>query len=63
MTILRSTLIAERLRELADHAREVAALMSGEDHPGHVNHARARLIEDEATRYDKWADLIEQGAA
>jgi len=63
MTILRSTLIAERLRELADHAREVAALMSGEDHPGHVNHARARLIDDEATRFDAWANLIEQDAA
>lgn len=59
--MLRTTLIAERLRELADHAREVAALMGAEDHPGHVNHARAKLIDDEATRYDKWADMIETG--
>ena len=61
--MLRNTLIAERLRWLADNAREVAALLRGEDNPGHVNHARASLIDDEAVRWDKWADLIEQQTA
>lgn len=59
--MLRTTLLAERLRELANHAREVAALMGAEDHPGHVNNARAKLIDDEATRFDAWAKLIEKG--
>lgn len=58
----RQALLAEALHDLARQCEHVAGLLMADAPPGHVHHARAKLLLDEARmRIAPWArDVDEQ---
>jgi hypothetical protein len=58
----RQALLAEALHQLARDCELVAGLLVADAPPGHVHHARAKLLRDEAEmRIKRWArDVDEQ---